>query len=44
MTIMTDRAFAATRKGLFELRRDGDAWRIALVHSVPLPEQEQRVG
>jgi ketosteroid isomerase-like protein len=23
------------------LRRDGDAWRIALVHSVPLPEQEQ---
>jgi ketosteroid isomerase-like protein len=23
------------------LRRGGDAWRIALVHSVPLPEQEQ---
>ena len=23
------------------LRRDGDAWHIALVHSVPLPEQEQ---
>ena len=26
---MTDRAFVATRKGLFELRRDGDTWRIA---------------
>ena len=26
---MTHRAFVATRKGLFELRRSGDAWRIA---------------
>ena len=26
---MADRAYAATRKGLFELQRRGDAWRIA---------------
>jgi uncharacterized protein (TIGR02246 family) len=26
------------------LRRDGDAWRIALVHSVPVAEQERPAG
>ena len=26
---MADRAYAATRKGLFELQRRGDTWRIA---------------
>ena len=28
---MTDRAWVATRKGLFELRRRGGDWRIASV-------------
>jgi hypothetical protein len=28
MTVMTDRAWIATRKGLFELRREREAWRI----------------
>jgi hypothetical protein len=29
LNVMTDRAWIATRKGLFELRREGSAWRIA---------------
>lgn len=34
---MSDRAWVATRKGLFELRRAGDRWRIGNVHFLGEP-------